>query len=371
MIAIWRILYAFFIIAGMFAGIREAFAVDIAIRAPVDNHHDCLTEYQKLDPIARENIGLWGAFDLAGPSAVSCGEDTLLSSAQAISDNIISRHPMCKISSKKAPCIKDFKASLFAYPIEGGCFPYHTWLPVELVSGAKSELKKFLSVAKKGSSYEGKFQIVGALEYVGEEQHLAVCTVTDIDGRHGPPKDCHTAVIVTPQQTYIRVLEVTRDAWCQTAAEIRASGAINIKFEISKLADASVLSEPFLDMLKTKLALSTEYDVRKSTETGKIEEINFTSTTGLRDSKLIAGGWREALDFDVDVRTKDDGSVSIIGHTQPIISRYASGNLTEYHAPNDAQRSTYAKAFNDSVIEAINKACPSAVQLDDRRIQCN
>jgi hypothetical protein len=156
---------------------------------------------------------------------------------------------------------------------------------------------------------------------------------------------------------------------CETAAYFRRSGAIDIQFNIMTGTDIERFADPILKMISSDLGLAAEQKVQKD-EKGKTETIHIESQTGVRTSKILPGGWRETLDFDVDL-FKGIDSVEIRGVAHMIVQRNALVQLSEYQGPDDAQRALYANALDSRMSDAIKGACKKFVKRDSLTISCD
>jgi hypothetical protein len=242
------------------------------------------------------------------------------------------------------------------------------WAMVHELSDGSEALTRLLKNAESGKPLNNHFQIVEASESRPGEQHLALCEVRVINGDPGPPHNCATVAIITPTKTLLRMgVAPWPLPMCVAAATFRTSGAIDINFQIRTDLDASAFSDSLARMLKDDLGFATEQVDR--TEAGRIVGVSFRSTAALRDSPILQGGWREALDFDLSV-SPEHGNIAVHGYTDPKVCRQASGQLIDYHGPDDKQKATYATVLNESVKRAITRVCRQVTKVDDRTIEC-
>jgi hypothetical protein len=244
----------------------------------------------------------------------------------------------------------------------------YSWATVDQLSNGVEALSAVFERAKTGRPFNGHLIVAEAAESLPQEQHLALCEVRVINGTVGPPHDCATVAIVTPTVTLLRRGTTSISYSCETAASIRLGGSIDLDFNIQTKLDASAFSDSLAQMLRAELGFSIEQHVTKAGD-GKTSLVSFKSTAPLRDSSILKGGWRESLDFDLYL-SAEVGGVSVHGNTTPMVCRQASGQLIDYHGPDDAQKATYAKVLNDSLNTAITRACASFSQTDDKTIVC-
>jgi hypothetical protein len=150
--------------------------------------------------------------------------------------------------------------------------------------------------------------------------------------------------------------------------DTRLGGTIDIDFDVETKIEAKTLSDSLVRMLRDELGMIAEQDSQKATEeTFAVVEVR--ATAPLRDSKILKGGWRESLDFDLSV-IKNNNKIAVHGIARPMVARQATGNLIEYRGPDDSQRATYAVALNKYIHDAIIRACAQSSEVDDKTITC-
>jgi hypothetical protein len=243
------------------------------------------------------------------------------------------------------------------------------WAAVETITDGRAVIQDLQARASSGISVDGKI-VVEALESKPGEQHLAFCNARTIKGAQGPPQHCQTVAIVTPSLTLVRarLLDIIKPLVCRTSATVRLSGAIDIAFEVQTKLDPTEFSNSIYRTLTEQLAFQSETDVFKD-DRGKITNISIRSTAPYRESPILKNGWRESIDFDVDIAVNDKG-IEVRAYSKPMVCRQAAGQSIEYHGPDDAQKATYASVLNGYVGQAITKACIRYTQIDSRRIEC-
>lgn len=248
------------------------------------------------------------------------------------------------------------------------------WAPTDQLQDGKAALAQLLKRARDGKWFDQRFGTYVIVESEGsaaEEQHLALCSVTRIGDVVGPPRDCETVAIITPDRAWLRAQ--TRqinigDFIQRTSYSVRLTGAIDISFDVAH-RNPLELSGSLLRTLKTDLGLSVLQEVSRA-EDGSLQSIYLRAATPVRDSKILQSGWREALDFDILLRPQNN-RVDIRGTAHALVCRQALGDLIEYHGLDDAQRAAYAKALDGYVDAAIKAVCKNYIQRDAKTINCN
>ena len=285
-----------------------------------------------------------------------------------------------------------FEARTYSAPgcESGAGDAFGEWAEVENISDGRQALADLLERAKTGITFgdggnewgpsipgfhsplvgERRFKIVEVISSLSNEQHLALCIVRRVGDVFGPPSYCTTVAILTPTKTLLRVeLDSLSNRQCLAGASSRLGGTIDIDFEIDTSLAIDKFSSSFSRLLKEELGFYIDQKVFKS-ETGTIASIEFRSTSGLRESPILQGGWREALDLDLSIRIVDAGRISVWAAVNPKVVRTAAGALTEYHGPDDAQKTAYAAFLNGHVNTAITRVCQTFTQTDDKNIVC-
>lgn len=240
------------------------------------------------------------------------------------------------------------------------------WAPANKFIDGESVLKSLLDRATTGEIVN-KTIILDSSEDLAHERRLARCNMRTIAGVAGLPSDCVTVAIIAPAGAWLR--GGFDSGFCECAAYIRPSGAIDIRFDIQTKADPQVFADQISKMMAADLGLVIEQTTQKS-EGGQVESISIESQAGLRNSKILPAGWREALDFDVEVFKAQDG-VNLRGVAHALVCREALGNLSNYQGLDDVQRNAYATALDARVSQAIRAACPTFVAHDAKTVSCN
>jgi len=264
---------------------------------------------------------------------------------------------------------------------------YYFWAPADRFRDGNTALVSLESHARTGEPFGGGYQIIETAESTGTEQHFALCGVTVVSGQSGPPRGCTTVAIFAPDRTWLRGGGYKGlDGVCPNAAHFRLSGAIDISYTMRSSLGPLPLSETILRMLTEQLGLSAHSSVLRDRE-GNIVGVYITSSTGLRTSRILTGGWREALDFDLridkelratayagmrvpDTSEATDTKIEVSGTAHALVSRLPLGSLTEYQGLSDAQRTAYATALDAYVNAALKSACVHYTQPDDATIIC-
>jgi len=243
---------------------------------------------------------------------------------------------------------------------------YYFWAPAEQFSNRKASLE-FLSLQSRSTTGTGLGRVfVQASDSPANEQHIAVCKVTEAGNAIGPPLNCVTVAIVLDREIWFRGARHS-GVMCESAATLRLTGAIDIQFMVLTHLDPLIFSNSLLAMLKD-LGLSPERSVQKSSS-GPITSIYLKSAAGLRTSRILSNS-RESVDYDVQLEVRADG-LFVRGFAHVMVCDLALGSLTDYKGMNDGQRSEYTKALDDLTGAALRRACKSSVQQDSRTISCN
>ena len=310
--------------------------------------------------------------------APSCGSDRDLESVRSGYLKLIQARKNCSDPNNRWACDGELHAFTISYP---PCNEGNKSLgspdfmaPVSDLIDGTSKLQSILKSAKTGEPFEGSYQIVEADNSTPNEQHLALCDIRIVAGSSTQPRDCETVAIITPQETWLRgqaslpAKKPKYDPVCRVSASFRPSGAIDILFDVKSGADIVQLANAVKTVLGEDMKLSPTMSITEIPG-AKPPYIAIRSAAPLRNSAILPSGWREAIDFDVDLRT-DSNSVSISGTAHASVCRTAAGSLTEYQGTSDAQRSQYAAVFNSHILSAIKQACKAAVVVDDKTVLC-
>jgi hypothetical protein len=238
---------------------------------------------------------------------------------------------------------------------------------LERFSDGAAALKVLRSRAQDGKPFDG-YVIVESDKSTDSEQHLALCTVSQVSDAFGPPRQCVTVAIVTPNETWLRGGDRGLTS-CYIMATFRNSGAIDITFNVQTKTNPLDVSAALLRVLKTDFDLSAEQEVSNARD-GKLDAIYIRSSGSLRDSKILPVGWREALDFDLYIVPTKDG-ISIRGTAHALVCRQALGSVVDYRGLDDSQRAAYASALDSGVDLAIRSSCKKYQKQDAKTIVCD
>src|SRR5262249_42324465 len=183
----------------------------------------------------------------------------------------------------------------------------------------------------------------------------------------GPPRDCATVAIVTPALTLLRVEASDEDCRAQSYATetLRQSGSIDIHFTIQTSKDVTSFSESVGRMLREELGLQTSVLTMQHQNTGEVILTVLASTVGLRDSTILNGGWREALDFGVTLAKTSGGTISVSGTPGPMVCRQATGQIIDYHGLDGAQTTSYASVLTKDLKHALTRVCSRFTEVND------
>jgi len=208
-------------------------------------------------------------------------------------------------------------------------------------------------MAKDAQTDNGRV-VIGTLDSTVQETHLALCAVTSVRGNAGPPRGCVTVAIITPETTWVR--GGYSNGFCNAMAEIRPTGAIDLLFEVVTPKGADAFS-PALTKMMADMGLAFEL------QAGTKDSLRLRSAAGLRNSTVLQAGWREAVDFDIDLdRAGDRILVSGVAHV--MVCRQALGSLDQYQGLDDAQRAVFAKTYDSNVRAALKSSCKSVIERD-------
>jgi hypothetical protein len=287
----------------------------------------------------------------AGPIAASCGEDISLSDAQ------ISRRATSPRAKSMVLTDQCGESSVIGF--------YYFWAPENELPDGEDNFRQLTKRLREGV-IRNRIAIVQAAKSPAGEQHIARCDVVTVGAVSGPPRNCTTVAIVTRDKTWLRAA-VPRDI-CLAAGEFRPSGAIDITFEIKTTIRAPEIASSIVRALENQFGLSASQQSNK-TRDGSIAQAYIQSASALRDSKILTGGWREALDFDLGVEQHEQ-RVGVHGTAHVMVSRQAVSQLTEYTGLSDSQRGIYLNALNDGIEQALLQVNTSCRRIDARNITC-
>jgi hypothetical protein len=201
-----------------------------------------------------------------------------------------------------------------------------------------------------------------------DEDHTVLCEVEVIKGIGGPPEDCGTVAIITPNATLLRS-KIWDGSYHAIGFRVDLI-TIDIDFTIKTVREVSSFSDTFGKLIGEDLQLrnaETEFWEHNN----QVVSIDFKCASPLRDSLILPSGWRESLNFDLNVRRKDANTISIHASTRPLVNYTAAPNLASYTPPNEAQRGQYATSLDTYVKNAILRACPNGKALDNKTINCD
>ena len=243
---------------------------------------------------------------------------------------------------------------------------YYFWAPAQELPDGDAAVKRLASGLQRTEPQNGYLHVQAAESGVNE-RHFALCRVTTISGISGPPRECTTVAIALPDRIMLRASNHNQP-WCYTAASFRASGAIQIEYEIDTRLSVSQISTSIASTLQGQFNLAVDKEEVKDSQ-GRISSAYMRSTAGLRDSAILPSGWRESLDVDVSVSAQES-ILAVRGTVHALVSRQAVGSLTNYSGLDDAQRSLYSLAFDSGIGKAIQSVCKTFRKLDAKRVIC-
>jgi hypothetical protein len=296
---------------------------------------------------------------------VSCGFDTSLSEAKKSAAKFASACQKNQARKAEAECLLPAatQSHICGEPVNF----YYTWAYLEDVVEGKSALAELEAAVTNGKPYNGRM-IVEASEAPADERHLALCDVSQVKGiAGGPPRGCVTVAIITPYLTLLRGGGRPSFGCFASASGRLDSGLIDIKYKVQTKLGIVKFRDSLQRMLSEDLGLTVDSDVVE--KDGSISVIFLRSNAPLRESKILKGGWRESLAFDLNISNEGE-YLEIRGAIAPMICRTASGNLVNYQVPDDAQRGVYARSLDSLVGVALTKVCSNYRTIDAGTIAC-
>lgn len=248
------------------------------------------------------------------------------------------------------------------------------WGPADAVEGGPAAIAALIDHAQRGTP-DDRTVIVETAASSKNERHLARCSVTTVGDTLGPPRDCVTMAILTPERNWLRgevpqpppergeyVLDM-----CPTAAHIRLGGAIDINYDVRAPASIAVLAQAIQHALETRLDLKVELD-----DAHGAHYVSLDAASGMHNSKVLTTGWREIMDVSVYVESNEsEHIVSISGLAHLLVVRQAVADISRYQGLNDAQRTLYARELDDVFADAIASVCQRFRRIDDKTVSCN
>jgi hypothetical protein len=240
-------------------------------------------------------------------------------------------------------------------------------------------------------------------------RQIAVCEARIVADRIGIPKDCNIVAILGPEQNLLRAIPESPPpvpsnvpaapaplpAFSASVAPARIS-APSSSPTLSSLPPALRGPKPagetshsggsiYRFTIKTKipaerfysaiLKMSRDFGLKVETEVvthgdGEIFNGKIFGVSGIRNSAVLGGGWREMLNLDTAV-DGDEISVRVGSTSVPLVSRQNLSNNDQFRGANDLQRSTYAAAIDSKLLAAIRSVCSKFIQNDDFNVECN
>ncbi|MCX5855595.1 MAG: hypothetical protein NTZ24_13675 [Deltaproteobacteria bacterium] len=299
-------------------------------------------------------------------NAVSCGKDITIEEAKRLSVVTSATHTDCL---KKHPETLD-TCSLKTAVLSNECGKNY-WAMVEDYPDGKAVLVKLIALAENGKPFHawwpGGSQIVQSETSSADEKHLALCRVTEISGIAGPPKECATVAIITPEGTWLRGVD-EKACTKMPSLSIGGAGAINIEFEILTKKSPLLFANKLKDHLVPRLVLTPQLDVYGSPP-ASADTVILRFTSPIRDSKILKG-WRDTLDFTVRFHRKDN-KVFLSGIAHPMVCQQNRPNISEFHGLDHAQSETYAQFLDNEVAAAIQSSCRHYEKKDSKIIACD
>jgi hypothetical protein len=298
--------------------------------------------------------------------AASCGEDITIEEAKLSS---------VKTSAIRTDCLKSHSGTpdtcfLKSAALGNICGKYY-WARVEDYPDGNTVLTKLIALAENGKPFgvqgPNRYQIVQSATSLADETHLALCLVTEVSGLAGPPRNCATVAIITPEGTWLRGVD---ERACKKMPSFGiGGGAINIDFEIMTKKSPLLFANNLKDRLVDKLKLTSELNVFESSP-GNVGTVTLRFTAPIGLSKILQGGWHDTFDFFVGFY-REDGKIVLRGAAHPMVCRQNLPNITQFSGLNNDQKSVYALFLDNEVAAAIQSLCKHYEKKDSKTIVCD
>jgi hypothetical protein len=301
--------------------------------------------------------------DCKGTIALSCGTDNTLSGVENTyrrTKKLLQKMKL-ECEEKHSSCVGKAYSDLYGT----GC--YHYWAPANELEDGNTALATLLSRAQTGQPFDiGKTPtvIVESSKSTPLERHLATCEVVTVSNVAGPPHECETIAIITPSTAWLRASDTHLACDEMAAFGTRVTGAVDVFFHVATNIDPLLVSRAIITSLDSELGLSTTSSSNQGAD-GAIESIHIISTVGIRESPILKGGWRETLDFDLDLTVGVGGNIYVHGTLHSMVARQAVGDLTNLQGPNAVQQNMYAQQFDLRMSEAIKTVCKKRYDRHD------
>ncbi|MCX7219362.1 MAG: hypothetical protein NTY70_10645, partial [Burkholderiales bacterium] len=247
-------------------------------------------------------------------------------------------------------------------------FDNYLWAPSKDFKNGGDALVALQSHAQSGIPFNG-YMVVETDTSLEAEQHLALCTVTQVLSAYGPPQQCATVALVTKNQVWLRGRN-EQEAECsrrQRKLPQSALGAILLEITVTEGMTLSDAADVIKGVLLSDLEFETGSEIKK--RKGIVERINIRAGAQYAVSKILQDGWREIIDVTLTVEDGDDG-VSIAGEARPMVSRQALRDKKDYKGTDGFQDEQYKKTFLSKFIEALKNKCAKFQRIDSNTIKC-
>lgn len=193
--------------------------------------------------------------------------------------------------------------------------------------------------------------------------------MTSVAGVAGPPRACATVALLTPGQAWLRS-DDAQHLSCPRSASFRNSGAIDLHYKVSSGADPGRLGQALLQAIQSRFGLAAEQEIARGAQ-GQLYSIYIRAAGTLGNSRILGGGWREALDFDGVIQPHGERELSVRGTVHALVCRQALGEIVQYSGPDNAQQAAYAAAFDAGIAAAIAAAGTGCKRTDANTIDCD
>ncbi len=307
---------------------------------------------------------------------IECDSDISLDDAKSSYREITQLIPKCVARAKnqkaKIDCRQLFTA--IDYNVcddEKTLGWYHFWAPMEDFADGRAAFARLSQRAMTGQTFDGHV-IVESNSSTKDRRHLALCEVITVSNVSGPPTNCVTVAIVGGGEIWMRGGN-PHQSLCFSSASFRATGAIDIHWRIDTQRSPAELGAAILKMLSDSLGLTSKMQEERGS-VGDVMSVDLTSAAAFQVSTVLPGGWRNAVDFDVQIYERQDASgaewVSLQGVAHVLISKGNPSALVDYTPLSDAQKAIYAAALDSRIAEAIESVCRVHKEVDSDTIIC-
>ena len=251
------------------------------------------------------------------------------------------------------------------YPL--GLFYY--WAPISAFRNGEAAFNELRAHAEVGDVFDSHV-IIEAKPRRNGETRFALCDVTSLSNLHGPPFYCGTVAVITDNNIWMRGADPKRIRCPSHWVTSRPTGAIDISWTIVTRRNIEAFGQAIQNMLQNELGLVAIRRNEKD-ENGGIGSVLLKSAAPMRDSKILPSGWRESMDYDLEIIAQGVDSLTVNGTAHILVSRLNLPSLKDYNGMDDAQISTYESALDKHTSAAIRTACKTSSEIDAGTISCD